>query len=78
MKKGHIDSIIGRTMSLDPSPFRQESVIMRRHLFGLGNEHARRIEPQRIESHLSSDIRTVERTDDRRVISGVMHGLKSG
>ena len=33
---------------------------------------------KRIERHLPTDIRGVERVDDRRVISGIVHVLKSG
>ena len=32
----------------------------------------------RIERHLPTDVRGVERVDDRRVISGIVHVLKSG
>jgi transposase len=46
---------------------------MRRNLFWLSDEHWKRIEP-----HLSTDVRGVERVDDRRVISGIVHVLKSG
>jgi len=33
---------------------------------------------ERIEPHLPTDVRGVERADDRRVISGIVHVLKSG
>ena len=33
---------------------------------------------RRIERHLPTDVRGVERADDRRVISGIVHVLKSG
>jgi transposase len=33
---------------------------------------------RRIEPHLPTDVRGVERADDRRVISGIVHVLKSG
>jgi transposase len=33
---------------------------------------------ERIEPDLPTDVRGVERTDDRRVISGIVHVLKSG
>ena len=33
---------------------------------------------ERIEPHLPTDVRGVERADDRRVISGILHVLKSG
>jgi transposase len=33
---------------------------------------------KRIEPHLPTDVRGVERADDRRVISGIVHVLKSG
>ena len=46
---------------------------MRRNLFWLSNEQWKRIEP-----HLPTDVRGVERVDDRRVISGIVHVLKSG
>ena len=46
---------------------------MRRNLFWLSDEQWKRIEP-----HLPTDVRGVERADDRRVISGIVHVLKSG
>ena len=46
---------------------------MRSNLFWLSDEQWKRIEP-----HLPTDIRGVERADDRRVISGIVHVLKSG
>src|SRR5450755_4414412 len=46
---------------------------MSRKLFWLSNEQWARIEPQ-----LPTDVRGVERVDDRRVISGIVHVLKSG
>jgi transposase len=46
---------------------------MRRNLFWLSDEQWERIEP-----HLPKDVRGVERADDRRVISGIVHVLKSG
>src|SRR3979411_2808928 len=46
---------------------------MRRNLFWLSDEQWKRIE-----SHLPTDVRGVERADDRRVISGIVHVLKSG
>src|SRR5262245_29743523 len=46
---------------------------MRRNLFWLSDEQWKRIEPR-----LPTDVRGVERTDDRRVISGIVHVLKSG
>jgi transposase len=46
---------------------------MRRSLFWLNDEQWDRIEP-----YLPTDIRGVERADDRRVISGIVHVLKSG
>src|SRR5262245_18323530 len=46
---------------------------MRRNLFWLSDEQWKRIEPR-----LPTDVRDVERTDDRRVISGIVHVLKSG
>src|ERR1700691_3442239 len=46
---------------------------MRRNLFWLSDEQWRRIEP-----HLPRDVRGKERVDDRRVISGILHVLKSG
>ena len=45
--------------------------IMRRNLFWLSDEQWKRIEP-----HLPTDVRGVERVDDRRVISGIVHVLK--
>jgi transposase len=46
---------------------------MRRNLFWLSDDHWRQIEP-----HLPTDIRGKDRVDDRRVISGIVHVLKSG
>ena len=46
---------------------------MRTNLFWLSDEQWKRIEP-----HLPTDVRGVERADDRRVISGIVHVLKSG
>ena len=46
---------------------------MRKNLFWLSDEQWERIEP-----HLPTDVRGVERADDRRVISGIVHVLKSG
>jgi len=46
---------------------------MRSNLFWLSDEQWTRIEP-----HLPSDVRGKERVDDRRVISGILHVLKSG
>jgi transposase len=42
-------------------------------LFWLSDEQWERLEP-----HLPTDVRGVERADDRRVISGIVHVLKSG
>jgi len=46
---------------------------MRKNLFWLSDEQWARIEP-----HLPTYVRGVERKDDRRVISGIVHVLKSG
>ena len=46
---------------------------MRRNLFWLSDDQWQRIEP-----HLPTDVRGKERVDDRRVISGILHVLKSG
>ena len=46
---------------------------MSRNLFWLSDDQWVRIEP-----HLPTDVRGVERADDRRVISGIVHVLKSG
>jgi transposase len=46
---------------------------VRKNLFWLSDEQWNRIEP-----HLPTDVRGVERADDRRVISGIVHVLKSG
>ena len=43
---------------------------MPRNLFWLSDEQWVRIEP-----HLPTDVRGVERLDDRRVISGIVHVL---
>jgi transposase len=45
---------------------------MRRNLFWLNDDQWRQIEP-----HLPQDVRGKERVDDRRVISGILHVLKS-
>jgi transposase len=44
-----------------------------RNLFWLNDEQWQGIEP-----HLPTDVRGVERQDDRRIISGIIHVLKSG
>jgi transposase len=46
---------------------------MRSNLFWLSDEQWLRIEP-----HLPTDVRGKDRVDDRRVISGILHVLKSG
>src|ERR1700733_13661728 len=46
---------------------------MSRNLFWLSDEQWARIEP-----HLLKDVRGVERADDRRVISGIVHVLRCG
>jgi len=46
---------------------------MRRNLFWLNDEQWRQIEP-----HLPKDVRGKARVDDRRVISGIVHVIKSG
>jgi putative transposase len=46
---------------------------MRANLFWLSDEQWRQIAP-----HLPTDVRGKERADDRRVISGILHVLKSG
>ncbi len=46
---------------------------MRRNLFWLSDEQWKRIE-----RHLPTDVRGVERSDDRRVISGIVQVLRSG
>ena len=46
---------------------------MSKNLFWLSEEQWGRIEP-----HLPTDVRGVERADDRRIISGIIHVLKSG
>ena len=46
---------------------------MRKNLFWLDDE-----ERERIERLLPTDVRGKERVDDRRVISGIVHVLKSG
>lgn len=42
-------------------------------LFWLSDEQWQRIQP-----HLPTDVRGIKREDDRRVISGIVHVLKSG
>jgi len=44
-----------------------------RNLFWLSDAQWQRIEP-----HLPTDVRGVERQDDRRIISGIIHVLRSG
>ena len=46
---------------------------MRRNLFWLSDEQWQQIGP-----HLPRDVRGKDRVDDRRVISGILHVLKSG
>ena len=46
---------------------------MSRNLFWLSDEQWARIEP-----HLPTDVRGKDRVDDRRVISGIVHVIKSG
>ena len=46
---------------------------MRKNLFWLNDEQWKKIEPL-----LPDGVRGIERTDDRRVISGIIHVLKSG
>jgi transposase len=46
---------------------------MRRNLFWLNDEQWARIDP-----YLPTDVRGKERVDDRRVISGILHVIKSG
>jgi len=46
---------------------------MSRNLFWLSDEQWKRIEP-----HLPKKVRGKKRVDDRRVISGIVHILKSG
>jgi transposase len=46
---------------------------MRRNLYWLSDEQWARIEP-----YLPTDVRGKERVDDRRVISGILHVIKSG
>ena len=52
---------------------RRGAEIMRSNLFWLNDEQWRRIEPP-----LPTDVRGKDRVDDRRVISGILHVLKSG
>jgi transposase len=47
--------------------------IVRKNLFWLNDVQWKRIEP-----YLPTDVRGVVRADDRRVISGIVHVLKSG
>jgi len=46
---------------------------MSRNLFWLSDEQWARIEP-----HLPTDVRGVERADDRRVISGIIYVIRNG
>src|SRR5471032_1996486 len=54
-------------------PRDSEADRMRRNLFWLSDEQWRWIEP-----HLPTDVRGKDRVDDRRVISGILHVLKTG
>jgi transposase len=47
--------------------------MMRSNLFWLDDNQWQQIEP-----HLPTDVRGKERADDRRVISGILHVLRSG
>ena len=47
--------------------------MMRHNLFWLDDHQWQQIEP-----HLPTDVRGKERADDRRVISGILHVLRSG
>jgi transposase len=51
----------------------EEVRIIRKNRFWLSDEQWARIEP-----HLPTDVRGVERADDRRVISGIVHVLRCG
>jgi transposase len=53
--------------------WREGFEIVSRNLFWLSDEQWKRIEP-----FLPTDVRGVERVDDRRVISGIVQVLKSG
>ena len=44
---------------------------MRKNLFWLSDEQWKRIEP-----HLPTDVRGVDRVDDRRVISGIIYVIR--
>ena len=46
---------------------------MRSNLFWLNDQQWARVQP-----HLPTDVRGKDRVDDRRVISGILHVLKSG
>jgi transposase len=59
--------------SIGPDSFWTGIGIMRKNLFWLSDEQWARIEP-----HFPTDVRGVERVDDRCVISGIVHVLKSG
>jgi transposase len=50
-----------------------EDWIVSRNLFWLSDEQWRRVKP-----HLPTDVRGKDRVDDRRVISGILHVLRSG
>jgi hypothetical protein len=57
----------------DSDSFATRAGITRRKLFWLTDQQWSRIEP-----HLPADARGKERVDDRRVINGIVHVLKSG
>src|SRR5262249_34539253 len=60
-------------LTYDPDSFLEGVGIMRRNLFWLSDEQWKQIQ-----GHLPTDVRGVERVDDRRVISGIVHVLRSG
>jgi transposase len=57
----------------DPDSFWEGVGVVRRNLFWLSDKQWGRIAP-----HLPTDVRGVARVDDRRVISGIVHVLKTG
>jgi transposase len=56
-----------------PWPILREVMVMRKNLFWLSDEQWRRIR-----RHLPTDVRGVARVNDRLVISGIIHVLKTG
>jgi transposase len=61
------------TITLKLINFAAVEGIVSKNLFWLSDEQW-----ERIERHLPTDVRGVKRADDRRIISGIVHVLKTG